>query len=368
MEKFNYLVSDVDGILTDGGHYYDSEGKRLKKFGSNDKDAIKKIEEVFGLEVIFVSADKIGFEIVKKRISDDWGKKLISLGAKEREEYIKNLPGKKIYVGDGIHDAEIFKEVDLSFCLSDSTPQAKKNASFVLDTVSGKNVFSHILLQMEELKKQENEIKKEVIQDFQENSISRSIKDLGNIKEAFSNLGKSEKKISEFCKFVAESYTGKNKVIFCGVGKNATLSEMICEFLHPFNVVSITLDPHRAVHGNLGLVNEEDILIFSSKSGNTAELVYLIECLNRKMDLKNKFLITSNEKATLRKFKFKKELILPTEKEIAQFSHSPQTTIFLYAGIMMVLINRITEKKEISERDYLLNHQAGEIGKLFKNG
>jgi len=368
MEKYDYLISDVDGILTDGGHYYNLDGKKFKKFGSNDKDAIKRLEELFGLKIIFISSDKIGFDIVKKRIADDWGRKVECLGAKERIDYIKNLPGKKIYVGDGIYDAEIFKKVDLSFCLADSTPQAKKSASFVLDTVSGKNVFSHILFQMEELKKQDDNLKLDNSQRYEKDSIKKSLSDLENIRNSFSNLEKSGFKISEFCEEVANCYNRKNKVVFCGVGKNATLSEMICEFLHPFNVVSITLDPHRAVHGNLGLVEEDDILIILSKSGNTAELIYLLECLQRKMDLKNKFLITSNEKALLRKFNFKKELILPPEKEIAQFSHSPQTTIVLYTGIMMVLINRIAEKKKISERDYLLNHQAGEIGKLFKNG
>ena len=74
MEKYDYLISDVDGILTDGGHYYNLDGKKFKKFGSNDKDAIKRLEELFGLKIIFISSDKIGFDIVKKRIADDWGR------------------------------------------------------------------------------------------------------------------------------------------------------------------------------------------------------------------------------------------------------------------------------------------------------
>ena len=39
--KFKHLVTDVDGVLTDGGFYYNTEGKVLKKFGPHDSDGFK---------------------------------------------------------------------------------------------------------------------------------------------------------------------------------------------------------------------------------------------------------------------------------------------------------------------------------------
>jgi D-arabinose 5-phosphate isomerase GutQ/3-deoxy-D-manno-octulosonate 8-phosphate phosphatase KdsC-like HAD superfamily phosphatase len=366
MKKYNYLVSDVDGILTDGGHYYSTNGKELKKFGSNDKDALKRIKELFVENIIFVSADERGFAITKKRIVEELGYELKLVPDKDRAKFLSSLGGKKIYLGDGIGDNESFAVADLSLCLQDSTPQAKKAADHILDTVAGKNVFSHVLnLLVEDENKPTSDTKGVTKPGI--SSMSESINDLNKLMASIQNLKSSEKRIAEFCENIAGSYTGKNKVVFCGVGKNATLSEMICEFLHPYDVVSITLDPHRAVHGNLGLLNKEDILIISTKSGNTAELIYLMECLNRKMKIENLFLIVSNPEAELKKrFYFKDVLVLPSDGEIAKFSHSPQTTILLYAAVMMVLVNRISEKKNLTERDYLLNHQAGEIGKSFK--
>lgn len=368
MKRYDYLISDVDGILTDGGHYYGKTGKTLKKFGSNDRDALTKIKELFVDNILFVSADKRGFDITKKRIVEELGYSLEYVPDKERADFISKLNGKKIYLGDGIYDQDSFAIADLSVCLQDSTPQAKKTAKVLLNTSAGKNVFSHLLDYLECLEEKIS-VKEEKINIQLSDTLEESKKDLHKLIQAIGNLGNSEERIAEFCQRIADSYTGKNKVVFCGVGKNATLSEMICEFLHPYNVVSITLDPHRAVHGNLGLLNKEDILIFSTKSGNTSELVYLLECLNRKMKIENSFLIVSNPNSELKnKFDFKDTLILPVEEEIAKFSHSPQTTILLYAAIMMILVNRISEKKHLTERDYLLNHQAGEIGKSLKNG
>lgn len=369
MKEYNYLISDVDGILTDGGHYYSESGKTLKKFGSNDKDSLAKINELFVENIIFVSADKKGFDITKKRIVEELGYNLEFVPDKERAKFISSLEGKKIYLGDGIYDRESFSVANLSMCLKDSTPQAKKTAKVIIDTTAGKNVFSHVLNFLEERATPKLKVISPLKNNINEDKIKESIDDLNKLINSITNLKVNEKRIAEFCQNIAEAYDGKNKVIFCGVGKNATLSEMICEFLHPYNVISITLDPHRAVHGNLGLINKEDILVLSTKSGNTAELIYLLDCLNKKMKVENTFLIVSNSEAELKKrFQFKDVLILPSEKEIAKFSHSPQTTILLYAAIMMVLVNRISEKKNLTERDYLLNHQAGDIGKSLKNG
>jgi len=184
---------------------------------------------------------------------------------------------------------------------------------------------------------------------------------------SLSKLKNHKKEIYGFCNSLAECYNEKNKIVFCGVGKNVLLSDMICEFLHPFNIVSITLDPHRAVHGNLGVLNKDDILLLSTKSGNTAELVYMMECLERKMKMNNIFLITSGKNCKLERFGFKKILYMPSqEKEVARFEYSPQTTILNYTFIMFVLVNTLANKKRINKIDYLLNHQAGAIGEVLK--
>ena len=144
------LVSDVDGILTDGGHYYTAEGKFMKKIGSNEKDALKLLLNHFDT-INFISADKYGFDISKKRISFEWGYQLDLITTAERENYLKSLKGEVYFLGDGIHDANC-KSVCYKFLtLLDSTPQAKNAADFVLPTTAGKNVFANLLFYIKEI-------------------------------------------------------------------------------------------------------------------------------------------------------------------------------------------------------------------------
>ena len=65
------FILDVDGVLTTGHFYYSKEGKLLKVFGPDDNDALSLLKPF--LEIIFVTGDKRGFEISKKRIDDDMG-------------------------------------------------------------------------------------------------------------------------------------------------------------------------------------------------------------------------------------------------------------------------------------------------------
>lgn len=359
--KYNFLISDVDGILSDGGHYYNSDGKILKKFGSNDKDALRIIKNKFVNKILFITADKKGYEMSRKRIVDDMGFELILLDENiGRDDFFSKLEGNNVYIGDGIYDAEFFDKFSLSFALKDSTPQAKKKAKFVLDTVAGKNVFSFMLDYLN------NENTSNLFENIPNNNLSLRDDDLDRMIDSITELKNYRDRINEFGRNIADCYNDNKKIVFCGVGKNALLSENICEFLQPFNIVSVTLDPHRAVHGNLGILRKEDILILSTKSGNTAELIYMMNCLKKKMDMDNIFLICSNKDAELIKyFKFKDILVLPKYKEIARFAHSPQTTILSYFVVMQTIVNKIIEKKDMTEHDYLLNHQAGEIGKSY---
>ena len=63
------VISDVDGCLTDGKFVYTAEGKVSKTFGPHDNDGVKLLRKN-GIETIFISADKRGFPITEKRITD----------------------------------------------------------------------------------------------------------------------------------------------------------------------------------------------------------------------------------------------------------------------------------------------------------
>ena len=128
--KPKVFILDVDGVLTDGCFYYSEEGKLLKKFGPDDNDALKILEPY--IEIRFVSGDKRGFEITKKRI-EDMHFKLDFVSTSKRIDWIKERynPQDVIYMGDGIFDCYVMKEVGYSIATSDSDINAKKYADYV---------------------------------------------------------------------------------------------------------------------------------------------------------------------------------------------------------------------------------------------
>ena len=76
---------DVDGVLSTGQFIYSEGGKMFKVFGPHDSDGLKMINEF--IEIRFISADKRGFEISKKRV-EDMGYEIDLVGESEREEYL----------------------------------------------------------------------------------------------------------------------------------------------------------------------------------------------------------------------------------------------------------------------------------------
>ena len=138
---YNKVVFDVDGVLTDGRILYSSSGKTHKIFGPHDKDGLKLLKN-YSLEVVFITADKIGFDITYRRIVTDWKyspEQLIIVPEESRLNWFVNncQVNKTIFMGDGYYDAEIFKLVGYSIAPNSARIEAKNVASFITTSNSG---------------------------------------------------------------------------------------------------------------------------------------------------------------------------------------------------------------------------------------
>ena len=87
MKKFRTCILDVDGVMTDGKFYYSDKGKVLKVFGADDNDALSLLKNY--MDIHFITGDKKGFSITKKRIRDDMGFKLSLVSTVKRVDWIK---------------------------------------------------------------------------------------------------------------------------------------------------------------------------------------------------------------------------------------------------------------------------------------
>ena len=134
VKPFEILITDVDGILTDGKIYYSSKGKVLKKFGPHDSDGIKFFKR-FGVKVVAVTADKRGFDISKRRM-DDMDIPLFHVPESSRVEGILKIADgcRFAFIGDGYHDIKVFDYAQISYTTLNGLDVVKNSADIVLQT------------------------------------------------------------------------------------------------------------------------------------------------------------------------------------------------------------------------------------------
>ena len=143
------FILDVDGVLTDGGFYYTEEGKVMKKFSADDNDALSLLRPY--MEGLFVTGDKRGFEISNKRISDmHFSLELVS--TIKRIDWIKERynPEEVIYMGDGIFDHYVMREVGYAISTGDADLHAQKYANYVTKRYGGHRAVAEACLHIME--------------------------------------------------------------------------------------------------------------------------------------------------------------------------------------------------------------------------
>ncbi|HEY4528231.1 MAG TPA: HAD hydrolase family protein [Candidatus Paceibacterota bacterium] len=144
-EPKNFII-DVDGVFTTGQFLYTVDGKFAKIFGPHDNDGIKRLKGLINIQV--VSADVRGFDITKKRIVDDMLLKLDLVPEADRLDWLKknfNLE-ESIFMGDSLHDAEIFPLMGYSIAPANAFYPALEKASYVTRHRAGEGAVGEACL------------------------------------------------------------------------------------------------------------------------------------------------------------------------------------------------------------------------------
>jgi len=141
-----HFILDVDGVMTTGHFLYSSSGKVMKIFGPDDNDALSLVRKF--LKITFVTGDKKGFPISKKRIVDDMGFDLQLVSTTERVEWIaeRYALNSVIYMGDGIFDHYVMSKVMYSIAPANSDINAMAFASFVTKRKGGDRAVAEACL------------------------------------------------------------------------------------------------------------------------------------------------------------------------------------------------------------------------------
>lgn len=140
------FILDVDGVMTTGHFLYTSKGKALKIFGPDDNDGLSLLNSHIGIR--FVTGDRKGFPISQKRIVEDMKYPLDLVSTIRRIDWIREHhdPAKVIYMGDGLFDHYVMREVGYSIAPANADPNAKLHADFITQRSGGDRAVAEACL------------------------------------------------------------------------------------------------------------------------------------------------------------------------------------------------------------------------------
>ena len=168
---------------------------------------------------------------------------------------------------------------------------------------------------------------------------------------------------NNFIKVVKLICENSGKLIISGIGKSGNIASKIAASFTSTGVPSIFLNPVDASHGDMGIIDKNDILIVLSNSGETHELADLINFAKKK---KIKIIsITSNKKSLL----FKNSdinLILPTHTEADKLGTIPTTSTTLSLALGDALCCSVLNVRNFDKKSFKELHPGGKIGKKLK--
>ncbi|WP_445747231.1 KpsF/GutQ family sugar-phosphate isomerase [Polaribacter sp.] len=155
-------------------------------------------------------------------------------------------------------------------------------------------------------------------------------------------------------------YNSKGRVIVTGIGKSANIAAKIVATFNSTGTPAVFMHAADAIHGDLGSVLEDDVVICISKSGNTPEIKVLIPLIK---NYGNKIIaITGNVDSFLGKnADFKLNTFIEKEACPNNLAPTTSTTAQLVMGDALAVC--LLELKEFSSADFAKYHPGGALGK-----
>ena len=152
----------------------------------------------------------------------------------------------------------------------------------------------------------------------------------------------------------------KGKVVLSGIGKPGHIDTKIAATLASLGTPAFFLHPAEALHGDLGMIQAEDVVLLTSYSGESEEVIRILPTLHEIGCVT--VAITGNARSTLaRECEF--HFVFPEFEEACYMHLAPtsSTTALLVLGDALAVV--ASRSRNFTEKEFGLNHPAGALGK-----
>lgn len=183
--------------------------------------------------------------------------------------------------------------------------------------------------------------------------------------EAEAVAGLAESIDKEFVKAVDEIYKCKGRVVLTGMGKSGLIARKIVATLNSTGTAAIYLHPTDALHGDLGMVRKEDVVILVSKSGNTEEISNLLPLLKR---LEVTLIAMSGIKNSKLGYECDIFLNIGVKEEACPHDLTPTASTTATLAMGDALSIALLEKRGFTAEDFAYLHPGGSLGKRLSLG
>ncbi|MBI3416134.1 MAG: KpsF/GutQ family sugar-phosphate isomerase [Verrucomicrobia bacterium] len=161
---------------------------------------------------------------------------------------------------------------------------------------------------------------------------------------------------------VVETLRQRGKIVVVGIGKSGNIGQKIAATLTSTGSTSVVLNSVDALHGDLGIINDGDLILALSYSGETEELLHLLPALKR---FPVKIIsLTSALKSTLARHS---DVVLNVKvpREACPFNLAPTASTTAMLALGDALAMAVLDARGFKEHDFAKHHPSGAIGRAL---
>jgi len=168
-----------------------------------------------------------------------------------------------------------------------------------------------------------------------------------------------DEKVEEFINTILNC---KGKILLTGIGKNGHVAAKATSTMSSIGVPCFFIDAVDSVHGDMGVIDENDLLIAVSKSGNTDELInFLYHVSHKNCKIVS---IHSNNENQSQKYSCL-DINLHVDKEVDHLNIVPTSSIAIFTIFLQSVACEISRRKNLTLKQFVKNHPGGSIGKII---
>jgi len=153
----------------------------------------------------------------------------------------------------------------------------------------------------------------------------------------------------------------KGKIFFTGIGKNGHVAAKAASTFSSIGLPCFYINAVDSVHGDMGVINQKDIIITISKSGNTEELIHFLHHVKHK----NCKIVSIHSNPDNKSLDYSyMDIDLHVDQEADHLNIVPTCSIAVFTVFLQSVACEISYIKELTIEQFVSNHPGGSIGQI----